>query len=67
LQNDINVYSQNLQELYYQNIRNELLQKGHKTAMEIAPIRTSHGALENVILTQINSITAHINHLEAQL
>jgi ABC-type Fe3+/spermidine/putrescine transport system ATPase subunit len=67
MQNDKSVQSQNLQELYYQNKRNELLQKGYKTAMAITHVRTANGALEKDIFTQTNGITALNNHLETQL
>jgi hypothetical protein len=46
---------------------NELLHNGHKTAMELSHFRTANGALKNDFLTHINSIIAHINHIETQL
>jgi translation initiation factor 6 (eIF-6) len=48
-------------------IRNELLIKRQKTILEIAHIRTVNRALENDILTQLNNVTAYVNHLESQL
>jgi hypothetical protein len=49
------------------NSRNELLSKGQKIIMEVAPIRAANGALENDILSQLNNVTSHIRNLETQL
>jgi dihydroxyacetone kinase len=67
IQRDIESQTQAIQELYYQNTKNELLQKEYKNAMEISHIKAANTSLENNILVQINNITAHINHLESQL
>jgi hypothetical protein len=64
IQQDIDSHTQNIQALYYENTRNELLSKGQKTIMEVAHIRAANGALENDILSQLNNVTAHIGFLE---
>jgi hypothetical protein len=67
IQMDIDSHKQNIQVLYYENTRNELLSKGQKTIMEVAHIRAANGALENDILSQLDNVTAHIRNLEEQL
>jgi hypothetical protein len=67
IQQDIDSQKQNIQELYYQNTRNELLSKGQKNIIEVAHLRTANGALENDIRSQLNNVTAHIRNLERQL
>jgi hypothetical protein len=67
IQQDIDSQKQNIQALYYEKTRNELLSKGQKTIMEVAHIRAANGALENDILSQLNNVTAHIRNLEQQL
>jgi hypothetical protein len=66
-QQDIDSHKQNIQALYYENTRNELLSKVQKTIMEVAHIRATNGALENDILSQLNNVTAYIRNLEQQL
>ena len=65
IQQEIESQTQNIQELYYQNTKNELLQKGYKNSMEISHIKAANTSLENNILAQINTITAHISNLES--
>jgi hypothetical protein len=56
IQMGIDSHKQNIQELYYENTRNELLSKGQKIILEGAHIRTANGALENDILSPLNNI-----------
>jgi hypothetical protein len=67
MKNDISTQSQNLQVFKYQNIINELLVKGQKTEMELTKVTAINGPLENNIINKIKALTAHINHLIAQL
>ena len=67
IQQDIESQTQTIQELYYQNVKNEFLQKGQKNAFEISHIKAANTALENNILAQISTITAHIKNLESQI
>jgi hypothetical protein len=60
LQQDMDAQKQNIQALYYENTRNEMLSKGQKTIMEVVHLRTANGALENDVLSQLNNVTAHI-------
>jgi hypothetical protein len=63
MQNEISAQSEKLQELYYQNTRNELLAKGQKTEMEYTHVTVVNGALKNGVINQINCLTSHIQHL----
>jgi dihydroxyacetone kinase len=67
IQLDIESQTQNIQELYYQNTKNELLQKGYKNAMEISHLKAANTSLENNIIAQITNIIAHISQLESPL
>jgi hypothetical protein len=67
VQNEISALSEKLQELYYQNTRNELLAKGQKTEMELTHVTVVNGALKNGIINQINCLISHIQHLATQL
>jgi regulator of replication initiation timing len=35
--------------------------------MEISHLKSANTTLENDVLTKLNNVTAHINHLETQL
>jgi phage host-nuclease inhibitor protein Gam len=67
MQNDINAQKQNLQELYYQNSRNELLAKGQQKTLELTHTVVANDALKNHTINQINSLTNQIQHLTNQL
>ena len=67
MQNDINAQKQNLQELYYQNSRNELLAKGQQKTLELTHTVVANDALENHTINQINALTNQIQHLTNQL
>jgi hypothetical protein len=66
MKNDINASIKHFKS-YYQNIRNELLSKGQKTTMELSHDIAGNSALENDVIVKINTITAQILHLGAQL
>jgi hypothetical protein len=66
IRTDINTNQQNLQELYFQNTRNEILHKLLKTTILITHLKSANRALETDVFTQLNNVNENIRYLEAQ-
>jgi hypothetical protein len=65
--NQIKTKGANLQELYYQNTRTELLSKGQKTTLELSHITATNAGIEANLIFQINALLEQIKQLTTQM
>jgi hypothetical protein len=67
MENEIKVHCEKLQELYYQNTKNELLANGQRTSMELSGAIAANGAIEVDVINRIRTLTAQIEYFTTQL
>jgi chaperonin cofactor prefoldin len=67
MKNTIIANGMKLQELHYQNTRNELLAKEQKTSMELSSVIAANSALELDLTNRITTLTSIINNLSEQI
>jgi hypothetical protein len=64
---EIKTQSANLQALYYQKTKNDLLAKGQKVFMKLSSVTAGNSALELDVTNRISTLTALINNLTEQI
>jgi hypothetical protein len=66
-ENEIKAQGANLQALYFQKTKNELLAKGQKTLMELSSVTAANSALELDVTNRLETLTNLINNLTDQV